>query len=204
MPKSDLPFDPADYSPVAERISLFHERFRDGRIVTDLVSHTQDQIVFVARVYRYAGEAQPAATGWSAERVGDGDINTVACLENAETSAIGRALANLGFTASRRRPSREEMEKAERVRRTAAPLPHQEMRSRQAIADDVLDLIALVRTAQRYGMRPARAERLRSRAVAGAYDSHTRTRLARMLRRWIARRFQEHAVRRPSSDSTTD
>lgn len=203
MPKSDLPIG-GEYAPVADRIVLFYERYPEGRIVTQLTMHNEREIVFCASVYRDQQARVPAATGWASERVGDGDINTVACLENTETSAIGRALANLGFTASRFRPSLEEMEKTERVRRTAAPVRHEEMRSRQAIADDVLDLIALVRTAQRYGMRSARAERLRSRAMAGAYDSHARTRLARMLRRWIARRFEEHAVPRPSSDSTTD
>lgn len=197
MPKSDLPFDPFEYTPVAERITQFWERFPRGRIVTDLVSQTPREIVFVARVYRRSDDRQPSATGWSAERVGDGEVNSVACLENAETSAVGRALANLGFTASRRRPSREEMEKAFHARRPSPAYPAG--RSTDAMADEALDLMALIRTAQRYGMRAARAERLRSRALAGAFDSAARVRLARMLRRWIARRFQEAVPRPPDN-----
>ena len=115
-PKHDLHFDSGDYAPVADRIALFYQRFPEGRIVTELVSRTEKDIVFRALVYRSADEQEPAATGWAAEREGDGDINTVACLENTETSAIGRGLANLGFLASSRRPSREEMIKAARAR----------------------------------------------------------------------------------------
>src|SRR5256885_13604213 len=61
------------------------------------------------------------------KREEDGDVNAVEYLENTETSAIGRALANLGFTASAERPSREEMMRAARARqaprRVAAPRP---------------------------------------------------------------------------------
>src|SRR5687767_16012515 len=83
--------------------------------------HNEREVVFRASVYRTEKSRTPAATGWASERIGDGDVNTVACLENTETSAIGRALANLGLTASAHRPSREEMDKAnrERIRRVA-------------------------------------------------------------------------------------
>src|SRR5690349_22763654 len=114
--RGDGAFDLASYAPVAERITLFYETFPRGRIITELVSRTEKDVVFRALVYRDASDGDAAATGWAAEREGDGEINTVACLENTETSAIGRALANLGFTASTRRPSREEMDKAARER----------------------------------------------------------------------------------------
>lgn len=116
MPKLTPSFDPSEYSPVADRIALFYESFPEGRIETELVSRTERDVVFRALVFRHADDIRPASTGWAAEGDGDGDVNAVACLENTETSAIGRALANLGFTASRQRPSREEMEKATRVR----------------------------------------------------------------------------------------
>ena len=116
MAKSDFGFDPLVYAPVAERIRLFWESFPKGRITTRLVSRTQHDVLFEARVYRALTDNEPAATGWAAEREGDGDINAVACLENTETSAVGRALANLGFTASKERPSIEEMQKAARAR----------------------------------------------------------------------------------------
>src|SRR3954447_8542681 len=106
----------ADYALVSDRITLFYQRYPAGRIVTRLHSRTEREVTFRALVYRGPDDPRPAATGWASEREGDGEVNQVACLENTETSAIGRALANLGFTASVRRPSREEMEKAERAR----------------------------------------------------------------------------------------
>src|SRR6185436_6594969 len=116
MSKTDSFFNPDQYATVAERIELFYSRFPEGRINTELVGRDNGEITFKALVFRTATEPVAAATGWASEREGDGDVNTVACLENTETSAVGRALANLGFTASSKRPSREEMEKAERVR----------------------------------------------------------------------------------------
>src|SRR5688572_25348161 len=143
MAKSDIGFDPKAYAPVAERIQLFWESFPNGRITTRLVSRTEHDVVFEARVYRSASDNEPAATGWAAEREGDGDINAVACLENTETSAVGRALANLGFTAAKERPSAEEMQKAawarERLRRPAlSPLTAS---SSQRRGDSVVDEI---------------------------------------------------------------
>ena len=115
MAKTTLPFEPGAYAPVADRIALFYARHPTGRIITEMVERAE-VVVFRALVYRAADDIHPAATGWASERVGDGEINAVACVENTETSAIGRALANLGFTASTRRPSVEEMEKASRER----------------------------------------------------------------------------------------
>lgn len=123
MPKTGGPFDPfdpADYAPVAERITRFYALHPHGRIVTRARRVTERIVLFEALVYRASADAAPAATGWASETPGDGDINTVACVENTETSAIGRALANLGITAARTRPSREEMAKADRVRRESS------------------------------------------------------------------------------------
>src|SRR5690348_5256755 len=145
--RGERAFDLATYAPVAERITLFYQSFPRGRIVTELVSRTERDVVFRALVYRDATDTEAAATGWAAEREGDGEINTYACLENTETSAIGRALANLGFTASRERPSAEEMAKMSRVRRRRRARDANEQL--QIRADDVLDVLALLRVAAR-------------------------------------------------------
>ena len=110
MVKSDLELPGGDYALVADRITLFYQRFPDGRIITELVSRDEREVTFRALVFRSPAEREPAATGWASEREGDGDVNTVACLENTETSAIGRALANLGFTASVQRPRKGRVE----------------------------------------------------------------------------------------------
>lgn len=52
------------------------------------------------------------ATGWAREVDGEGLVNATSALENCETSAIGRALANAGYSTSKQRASREEMAKA--------------------------------------------------------------------------------------------
>ena len=187
MPKSDLPIG-GEYAPVADRIALFYERFPAGRIITQLTMHNEREVVFRASVYRTEKSRTPAATGWASERVGDGDINTAACLENTETSAIGRALANLGFTASQNRPSLEEMEKAERARHRAAPPLDPDL---QRVADARTDLIAMLRTARRYGIRPARARRWHERFLDPALDRRTATRFAQLLRRFIARHLTD-------------
>lgn len=179
MPKTNLSFDATGYAPVADRITLFYARYPSGRILTELVSRADGEITFKALVYREPADAGPAATGWASEREGDGDVNAVACLENTETSAIGRALANLGFTASVIRASREEMEKAERARRrlshagNGAPAPaargHPAAvreaapagRSLQVHADAALDLLHLLKGAQARGFSSARADVIR-------------------------------------------
>ena len=181
-------FDLARYAPVAERIVHFYAAFPSGRIVTDLVSRSEGEVVFRASVYRGASDPNPAATGWASEREGDGDVNEVACLENTETSAVGRALANLGFTASRLRPSAEEMSKAARsrarlvrgtlaVRETATPV--------QSLY--LADLLTLISAAERAGLRRARASAWREWLTAEPLDDASLLRFERRLRGWITR-----------------
>src|SRR5437667_3128091 len=167
MSKSDAFFSPDQYATVAERIELFYSRFPEGRINTELVTREDGEITFKALVYRTAAETLAAATGWASEREGDGDVNTVACLENTETSAVGRALANLGFTASSKRPSREEMEKTMRIRR-ALSFRDAERRdgSNSQQADALSDVLHLLSKAQTKGLPPKRAEILHSRVTA--------------------------------------
>lgn len=209
MPKSDLALSSAEYAPVADRITLFYERFPAGRIVTELVERSPSEVIFRAAVYRSAGDRAPAATGWAAEREGDGDVNTVACLENTETSAIGRALANLGFTASAKRPSAEEMEKSARARLRlarrdqipaapaaplAGPAPDVNGLATETLdrrADDVSDVLATLRSAERCGLRARRAESLRRTLIAGRASAADLERIARALRRWLRRRVAE-------------
>jgi hypothetical protein len=189
MPKTDTRFDPALYATVADRIQLFYERYPSGRIVTELVSRRDGETVFRALVYRDDTDTHPAATGWAAERDDDGDINAVACLENTETSAIGRALANLGFTASLRRPSREEMAKAERARhrlRLAGAPGTSGDSPLQPRADAVHDLLDLVALAERRGLPPGRGSVLRTRAMGAAPLPASRVRrLEQRLRTWL-------------------
>lgn len=211
MPKYEIVSDGGDYAPVAERITLFYARYPSGRILTRLVSRTEDEITVQAFVYRSLEEQRPSATGLASERIGDGDVNTVACLENTETSAIGRALANLGLTASINRPSREEMEKAdrERVRRIAEPVRERSsavirrpgLTSRTPVAasvalqrraDRLMDALDLLAQAERAGLAPKRARRLRRCLDDPTASAATIERIERLLRRWTTARHALH------------
>lgn len=202
MPKSDASFDPSGYAPVADRIRLFYADHPAGRIATDLVSRDGDEaarVVMRALVYRVATDPEPAASGWASEIEGDGDINTVACIENTETSAIGRALANLGYTAARERPSLEEMEKADRVRERPAnryqlrPTPDMGRAKSMSTASGgaptahaVTDLLDLVEDACSNGYPASDAADIRSRVRDGAASSGDVVRMERSLRRWLS------------------
>ena len=180
-------FDPASYAPVAERISLFYEAFPRGRIITEMVSRTERDVVFRALVYRQTDDSDPAATGWAAEREGDGEVNAVACLENTETSAIGRALANLGFTASRERPSAEEMAKASRARAALGIVRPNDDTTSALVAD----LGALINRAERVGLRPQRAARWRRRLLIGDISPRVLLHCERRLRLWVLARVSD-------------
>jgi len=113
------PFNLEDYEPVEDRLRKFWKDHPEGRITTDLVEHADGQYVVKAYVWRAPG-SDPDATGYAQERETDRGVNLTSALENCETSAIGRALANLGYAPKGSRPSREEMTK---VSRRAAGTP---------------------------------------------------------------------------------
>lgn len=111
-------FNLEDYSPVEERIALFYGDHSEGRILTSVERLEPPLVVFRAEVYRDASDERPWATGYAYEKEGDGNVNRTSYIENCETSAIGRALANAGYHGKRAgspRPSREEMAKVERM-----------------------------------------------------------------------------------------
>jgi len=103
-------FNIEDYEPVEARLSRFWELHKeDGRIETELVSHNAGHYIVKAIVF--VGDRQ-VATGLADEHTEQKGVNARNALENAETSAIGRALANFNFAPKGKRPSREEMVKA--------------------------------------------------------------------------------------------
>ena len=108
-------FSLESYVTVAERLQLFWEQYPGGAINTE-VEVANDEVVRVrAEVYRKLDDFRPAATGTAEERRGDGFINRSSALENCESSAVGRALAILGFAVQRGIASREEIEQAQQA-----------------------------------------------------------------------------------------
>ena len=111
-------FNLADYATVQERIEAFWVKYPNGAIVTKDLTTDADrdrkQWRVYAEVYFVFDELRPRGTGLAFEIDGGAGANQTSAYENAETSAIGRALATANFTTSKHRASRQEMSKAQR------------------------------------------------------------------------------------------
>jgi hypothetical protein len=111
-----MAFDLSNYETVEDRLVRFWAEHGPGaRIETTMMSYDGDSCVFRAEVYFKISETVPTATGYAHEIRSDRGVNSTSFCENAETSAIGRALANCGYSTHGKRPSREEMQKVERL-----------------------------------------------------------------------------------------
>ena len=96
-------FNPDEYITVHERIEKFYAKWPNGRILTSLVEHSAETgfILMRAEVYREPDDALPAATGHAYELRSAGHVQQGSYVEVCETSAVGRALALLGFETRR-------------------------------------------------------------------------------------------------------
>jgi len=100
-----------NYEPVADRITKFWKLFPNGRILTEIKLINETEVVVQASIFTDREDVRPASVDWAHETRGSSNINRASFLENCSTSAIGRGLATLGLSASKNRPSREEMQK---------------------------------------------------------------------------------------------
>ena len=122
MPRFNL----ADYETVEERLKRAHAEHEDLRITTEWENNPRFESeentgprmwVVKASIYLSSGDQAnnlPKATGYAVEIDGTGGANNGSALENAETSAIGRALANMNLSGNKR-ASRQEMEKVNKI-----------------------------------------------------------------------------------------
>jgi hypothetical protein len=108
-------FNLDNYETVEDRLIKFWSDHPNGRIATQMVHYDDNKVVFRAEIYFDRDKDQhPISTGYAEEIRGASPVNKTSHLENGETSAIGRGLANCGYATKGARPSREEMEKVMR------------------------------------------------------------------------------------------
>jgi hypothetical protein len=113
-------FNLEDYETVEERLIKFWKDHPDGQIHTKLLDQSPGRFIVEASVYRTEADNRPWTTGLAEETIQGRGVNATSALENCETSAIGRALANAGYATKGKRASREEMAKVGTAQKTVA------------------------------------------------------------------------------------
>ena len=108
-------FNLDNYETVEDRLKAFWRDHPNARISTEIAHITTEGtcVTIRAEIFKQEEDARPVSTGIAQETKGQGGFaNADAWMENCETSAIGRALANWKYQGSTKpRPSREEMSK---------------------------------------------------------------------------------------------
>ena len=84
-----------EYVEVNERLKHFRSNYNSWCLTSDVVELTDDRCVIKATIFDDNGNIR--ATGHAYEKEGSSFINKTSFVENCETSAWGRALANLGI-----------------------------------------------------------------------------------------------------------
>jgi len=121
-------FNLDNYETVAERLQRALDTHPDLRIVNDLVHVERNEdgkpIQYIVRAQVFFGDVLKGQD-FAEEMVGSSNVNRASALENACTSATGRALSLIGFmgtnpvTKKPERPTRQDMEKDARVTASA-------------------------------------------------------------------------------------
>ena len=98
-----------DYVPVNERIEAFYKDFPNGSLQSEIVELTDSRVTVKAYAYRTIDDPKPGTGHSSVNIPGSTPYTKGSEIENAETSAWGRAIAALGFEVKRGISSQEEV-----------------------------------------------------------------------------------------------
>ena len=110
-----MAFDLSNYETVESRLARFWEQFPEGRVETTLMNYDGESCIVRSVIWKHRDDANPTATGYAHEIHTDRGVNMTSFIENCETSSLGRVLSNMGLAKQGARPSREEMEKVQRL-----------------------------------------------------------------------------------------
>ena len=114
-------FNIDNYELVEDRLKKFWADYPNGRVNTDVVGKSDDgtMVIVKAELFTDIDNKIPVSSGLAQETKGVGGFaNNEAWLENCESSAIGRALANWKYQGSKKpRPTQEEMKKVQQPKK---------------------------------------------------------------------------------------
>jgi hypothetical protein len=171
-------FNLNDYETVEERIKRFLKDNEDGRIITDNLTTLQDRQVglWVTRSFVYLNASDqekclPKGSGLAFEVDSQKGPQATSGLEVCETSSIGRALANAGYSGNRR-ASRTEMEKVARGNQPKATAKDWSSMA-DALGNDIEGLRLLYSEAKTGGATPETLEKIKAIANGLAVKKDT-------------------------------
>lgn len=118
-------FNMEDYVSVNERIEAFYKAHPHGSIQAEIHTLTDKLVVMKAVAYREPGDTLPCIAHSQLGIPGKTSFTKDSEVENAETSAVGRALAMMGFEVKRGMASKEEVQNKRAPRETANSVPEQ-------------------------------------------------------------------------------
>ena len=158
-------FNLSEYQTCAERLELFWKDHPDGRIDTKLIDFNGGRYIVQAFIYRTEVDAHPWASGLAEETIQGRGVNATSALENCETSALARALANAGYSPKgdpSKRASREEMTKVASIKKTEAIIDETKAKMAQTSGE----YIPVVKEEDPWTIKPASMPPTMGEAVA--------------------------------------
>lgn len=122
-----------EYAEVNQRIKAFRMVYPTGTILTDMLSNEGGVAVFKCTVMD--GD-HILGTGTAYEKEGSTFINKTSYIENAETSAVGRALGMCGFGIDTSVASAEEVQNAQLNQKTETKATESQVKIIRELYDD--------------------------------------------------------------------